>query len=549
MPVGQQSRDVHVHHSSYVPMYGAITNTNIDPSLLQATQGAHSSAAAQHFSFSPGSQANFSIQHNAGNGALHQPSYQAPVEFGTEAEKQAFDEFEKEVTNVDSDDEGDSSSKEDLAEKLAVVANSPRNFSPYPGLRQQQPSQMLCDAAQLQSISPSSYQGLSSYQGQQPATTTKDSFLPPAYPSHLQQSSTPMPNTLSLPAFYSSCQQQPMYKNTPFAPNVLPQHDAPSHAANPQTFEHVFAASTGGQSGGNIQRSQETVAQTPTALPPVKKRQRSKISDSSDASCGKSSGVATPKVKRAKTKKSDEPIDLSPTNFGQGVLTNMSNEDAEDHFKKRTPMVFDNEDDDIDDVMAHREHWIRAIMSAFDKPYSPTPTLQSFKHHVENFGPWQEKQYQEAMKEISKDKTGKLVEAVATVVYSRVVRSHQANGLEQGCQSLICNRSLKCSARLEKCIEAIEKLAIIRHDVVKNRRIVELVANPGHLMKRKEDNKFNAEGRKVEVDTYGPKARNARQSETSIESSSASEVSTSHSDEDEELATDADDSDAQSVSS
>ena len=81
---------------------------------------------------------------------------------------------------------------------------------------------------------------------------------------------------------------------------------------------------------------------------------------------GEGSGEAKHTAKRTKTKESDEEVYLGPTNFGQGVLHDLSIEEAEECFIKREPLLCDKKDD-VDDVVANKEGWTRALMSSFDK--------------------------------------------------------------------------------------------------------------------------------------------------------------------------------------
>ena len=244
---------------------------------------------------------------------------------------------------------------------------------------------------------------------------------------------------------------------------------------------------------------------------------------------GEGSGEAKHTAKRTKTKESDEEVYLGPTNFGQGVLHDLSIEEAEECFIKREPLLCDKKDD-VDDVVANKEGWIRALMSSFDKPYSPTPVSGRV---IEGFAIHQEKYYQKMMDEIDGDESGMIVEAAATLVYNRVVESHQTKSLVKGGGSLACSKKMICSDRLTRCITAIEKLAKIRYDVIKNSHIIELVANPGGLMKRKEDCKLSAAERKQELEMHVPvKPRRVGKPKGGIGSSVDSKVSTTGSDED-----------------
>jgi len=203
VPSGQQFRDTNVHLSSYAPMFGAITNNNnFDSSLSQPHQGAYSPNATQQFSFSPGSQATFSIQHNSGNGALHQPVYQAPVEADPEADDKAYLSIWKELINDpdDSDNEGNSSSK-NAPGKLAESMNNLQTQGVY-STASQQPLEQVRDIIHLQGTVPASFSG------QTWTLAHNNSVLPPSYPhpqyhcpQYQQQPSPFNPNSFSPPPY------------------------------------------------------------------------------------------------------------------------------------------------------------------------------------------------------------------------------------------------------------------------------------------------------------------------------------------------------------
>jgi hypothetical protein len=456
---------------SYVPMLGAtINNISIDPAMQQHQQVANPQSATQHFNFSPGSYATFTAQHNSGNlhnsgnGAPHQSTYQPPIEDDLETGEEAYYTTMGDFGNFfdTPGGEGDSSSRV-FAEKSAMGVNGSQNTFSYLGMPPQQPHEPAHDTTQPLS-----------YQGQPSALMPGSPYPPPHYSSTRQQSSMSMVNGPLIP---QSHEQQPMHYNIAHAPNVSTQHDASSYAACPRAFEHVPANGTSDRSGGNTQGNQESMPQTQPKPPGTKKRRISKVSGGRAAS---SSG--TPKKKRATATKR-KPLDYVPTNFGQGVYTGMSAEAAEERLEKMVWLNLDGPDD-VEDVAAHREAWIRSIMSSFDRPYSATPVVEDFGDLLHRFKPWQDDQYSSAMKVIKEDKIGNLVEAVATSIYSKIISSHTLQILNHGGDTFHCDPTLKCSKRLSGCIEAIEKLAIIRQDVIKNLRIAELISNPAWIMRR-----------------------------------------------------------------
>jgi hypothetical protein len=184
-------------------------------------------------------------------------------------------------------------------------------------------------------------------------------------------------------------------------------------------------------------------------------------------------------------------------------------------------------------------------MSAFDKPYSAVPVVKGFGPLLPQFKPRQDEQYSLVMREIESDQIGNLVEAAATCVYSKIVHIHTTRSLKAGGSSFHYDPKLTCSGRLTRCVEAIEKLAIIRHDVITNTRILELIANPAWMMDRKEENKIQNDtksretGEAKEAKKYQKKSlKNSSDSKEENEVSGASKVSMGGSGGDEELVTD-----------
>jgi hypothetical protein len=150
----------------------------------------------------------------------------------------------------------------------------------------------------------------------------------------------------------------------------------------------------------------------------------------------------------------------------------MTAEAAEERLTTRIPMTL-AEEDDLETVMDNEAYWVHRLMSAFDKHYS------------------------KVMRVIDGDDIGNLVEAAATDVYSKIISSHKTKTLDQQGSSFKYDRTLICSKRLIGCVEAMEKLTIIREDVIDNMRVAEFISNPANMVKRKESNKRDNEGKTI----------------------------------------------------
>jgi hypothetical protein len=84
----------------------------------------------------------------------------------------------------------------------------------------------------------------------------------------------------------------------------------------------------------------------------------------------------------------------------------------------------------------------------------------------------------------------KLREALATVIFNRVVERHEKGRLEVFPGTKIApDTALSCSTRLELMTAAIEKLAIIRWDVAIMQRVDDLINSPVGAARFKEVNK------------------------------------------------------------
>jgi hypothetical protein len=520
IPGGSQFQDTYMLEKSYVPFPGAtINNISIEPALQQHQQVAHPQGAAQHFNFSPGSYATFTAQHNSGNlhnSGINAPPHQPPVEVDPEAEQRAFDAARRDFTH-DSDysSEEDDSSSKGCSEKAAVAVSGQQSLSSSPVVPHQT-SKVMRDAEYLQK------KVHSPHLDQPPMTTPNDHLPPSRYAFHQQQ---PMHNN-------TSYGQQSTSNNTPLDLSFLPQSRALSRGANSQGLDRSLLNSSVGTTECNSKAYQASLALAQVPVSSANKRCISRVDGGGMADGSDGPGVAQHDAKRVRFEKGDEAAELDHTNYGQRPLKGMTSEEAAGHFTRRSSMVFDNEPDDVDVVEANKEGWLKEIMLAFHKPYSVLPTKQDFKHLDSGFGPYQDKWHLKTMAVIGKDATGDIVEAAATIIYNRVVRSHQTNSLDQAGSSFPCNKKLTCSERMRLCITAIEKLTKIRHDVITNHHIVELVSNPERLMKRKEDCKFVAEERKEEFELHVPAKPKTGRTKKASAGAVASKVSMSGSDED-----------------
>ena len=197
--------------------------------------------------------------------------------------------------------------------------------------------------------------------------------------------------------------------------------------------------------------------------------------------------------------------EYSNAKVGSGPLRGMSRDEAAEMCVKRVELNISG-DDNVDEVKADREKWLRAIMQAFDDPYNQASKTKNI--------------------DLEEESTGRLAEAIATHLYNQVVDSHEKGSLVRSSgNSFKHDGKLKCKDRLEDIIKVLTGLTIIRYDLVTGARVHELVANPDAVFKRKEENKHendrkraNKEAAEAAKDTNKKKASSVKarngQSET-----------------------------------
>lgn len=148
--------------------------------------------------------------------------------------------------------------------------------------------------------------------------------------------------------------------------------------------------------------------------------------------------------------------------------------------------------DDVAAVKARSQEWILVIMKSFSKPFSDKPTFIDFEEMLpdilKDFTTWQADHVKKTNDRLKANP--KLREALATVIFGRVVERHEKGHLEMFPGTRIApDTALSCSTRLELITAAIEKLAIVRWDVAIMRRVDDLINSPVGVARSKEVNK------------------------------------------------------------
>jgi hypothetical protein len=202
--------------------------------------------------------------------------------------------------------------------------------------------------------------------------------------------------------------------------------------------------------------------------------------------------------------------DYSGVKIAPDKLRRMSREEARDICARRLVLAPEVEgDDNVDEVKADPDKWIRAIMDTLDAPYNNAPetkTLTPEKLLV--FQRWQKEHYAITMEYLNEHVDSDLTEASATVLYYMVVEAHEMGFLiKSSGTSFKHDQKATCKDRMEKIIAVLKALTIVRKDLVFGDRLTELVANPWYILKRKEENK-KTDGEKDDTKKANKKAKN-----------------------------------------
>jgi hypothetical protein len=300
-------------------------------------------------------------------------------------------------------------------------------------------------------------------------------------------------------------------------------------SVNPSSFSDVsgpyFTDKGDDHSVGGASAMQESSGYPRPSVSPTKKRGRSSSDDGSSNVSIDNGGESFHKPqrpmsqrKRARVTKhssSESPSESqasSNMSRRESLLAaddsdfKVASDEAADRCIKRMALNVSGADN-VDEVKAESEKWIRAIMQAFDDPYNPAPKTKSID--PEEFQEWQKEHHALTTEQFREDSTNTLAEAIATNLYNQVVDSHEKGSLVKSSgNSFRHDDKLKCKERLEKIIEVLTGLAIIRFDLVTGARVHELVANPDAVFKRKEENKLENDKKKARSEAA--KAANRR---------------------------------------
>lgn len=190
----------------------------------------------------------------------------------------------------------------------------------------------------------------------------------------------------------------------------------------------------------------------------------------------------------------------SEINVKKLLITDM--ETARDTAIKLIPLKV--EYDDRDDVAAHPEHWIPLIAAALDESFVAEPPKIADKEDSARLVQWTQWQTENENKTwivlSAHPNPPMFAQSCAYIFYDMVLEAHRpGKGLRDVCKTISNggpNLELKCSERIEKAINALEKYPIVRLDLVKLERLHGLLASPDGFVTRKIDNMWQNSSRK-----------------------------------------------------
>lgn len=190
----------------------------------------------------------------------------------------------------------------------------------------------------------------------------------------------------------------------------------------------------------------------------------------------------------------------SQINVKELLITDM--ETARDNAVKLIPLRVEH--DDRDDVAAHPEQWIPLIAAALDESFEAEPPKVEDRKTPARLVQWTQWQTENENKTwvvlSAHPSPPMLAQSCAYIFYDMVLEAHRpGKGLKDVCKTISNggpNLELKCSERIEKAINALQKYPIVRLDLVKLERLHGLLASPDGFVTRKIDNMWQNSSRK-----------------------------------------------------
>lgn len=193
------------------------------------------------------------------------------------------------------------------------------------------------------------------------------------------------------------------------------------------------------------------------------------------------------------------------------ISTNNLLVSGEDYAKKiaiqRTPLQV--QEDDSEQVATNAHYWVPLIANAFDAAFQAQPDRSDLytEAGLTEWIRWQE-EHDDKIQAIlyTHPKPQVLVQACAFLFLKHILEAHEnGQGPIHVLRTVAVGGSdpyLKCSERIHAAISTLEKLTIVRYDVLRVERLADLAANPKGFGERKIENLWVNYGKKRVKEPY-----------------------------------------------
>lgn len=187
------------------------------------------------------------------------------------------------------------------------------------------------------------------------------------------------------------------------------------------------------------------------------------------------------------------------------ISTNNLLVSGEDYAKKiaiqRIPLQV--QEDDSEQVATNAHYWVPLIANAFDAIYQAQPDSPDLytEAGLTEWTRWQE-EHDDRIQAIlyTHSKPQVLVQACAFLFLKQILEAHEnGQGPVHVLRTVAVGGSdpyLKCSERIRAAISTLEKLTIVRYDLLRVERLADLAANPKGFGERKVENLWINYGKK-----------------------------------------------------
>jgi hypothetical protein len=252
---------------------------------------------------------------------------------------------------------------------------------------------------------------------------------------------------------------------------------------------------------------------TPGALRPIAPKPQSSSKDANAAAQTTNKGSTQPtrsilpvKKRAVRAKKTDTETTTSKakqkavrTQIHTDTLLVPTLADAQRVVVKHTVLNIVN--DDHAEVAANYQTWIPRITKPFDADFRAEPeNVEKFTEEgKDRFADWQSDHLNKVTVILAEheaadnDSAAQYAQGCAWILFQKILETHTKGSMEHVPSTIVTggeNTTMKCSARMEAAIKALEEYPIVRYDLLKRERLAAIVASPQGFYRKKVDNLF-----------------------------------------------------------